>query len=88
VVEHRADDASGYSTTRVDAEDQGLERSQAEGRAYGLKLHEEEGAATYASRHPRVSVHGDEDMSRMPSNEVNDEHIVERLGKIFKDKPP
>jgi hypothetical protein len=31
---------------------------------------------------------GDEDTSRMPSNEVDDEDIVERLGKIFKDMPP
>jgi hypothetical protein len=31
---------------------------------------------------------GDEDMSRMPSNEVDDEDIVERLGRIFKDMPP
>jgi hypothetical protein len=27
---------------------------------------------------------GDEDMSRMPGNEVDDEDIVERLGRIFK----
>jgi hypothetical protein len=31
---------------------------------------------------------GDEDTSRMPSNEVDDEDIVERLGRIFKDMPP
>jgi hypothetical protein len=31
---------------------------------------------------------GDEDTSRMPGNEVNDEDIVERLGRIFKDMPP
>jgi hypothetical protein len=30
---------------------------------------------------------GDEDTSRMPNNEVDDEDIVERLGKIFKDRP-
>jgi hypothetical protein len=30
----------------------------------------------------------DEDTSRMPGNEVNDEDIVERLGRIFKDMPP
>jgi hypothetical protein len=30
---------------------------------------------------------GDEDTSRMPGNEVNDDDIVERLGKIFKDMP-
>jgi hypothetical protein len=31
---------------------------------------------------------GDEDTSRMPSGEVDDVDIVERLGKIFKDMPP
>jgi hypothetical protein len=31
---------------------------------------------------------GDEDMSRMPGNEVGNEVIVERLGRIFKDMPP
>jgi hypothetical protein len=31
---------------------------------------------------------GDEDTSRMPDDEVDDEDIVERLGKIFKDMPP
>jgi hypothetical protein len=31
---------------------------------------------------------GDEDTSRMPSYEVSDEDIVERLGRIFKDMPP
>jgi hypothetical protein len=31
---------------------------------------------------------GDEDTSRMPDDEVDDDDIVERLGKIFKDMPP
>jgi hypothetical protein len=31
---------------------------------------------------------GDDDTSRMPGDEVNDEDIVERLGRIFKDMPP
>jgi hypothetical protein len=31
---------------------------------------------------------GDEDTSRMPGNEVNNEDIVDRLGRIFKDMPP
>jgi hypothetical protein len=30
---------------------------------------------------------GNDDTSRMPGNEVDDEGIVERLGKIFKDMP-
>jgi hypothetical protein len=36
----------------------------------------------------RYQYTGDEDMSRMPGNEVDDDDIVERLGKIFKDMPP
>jgi hypothetical protein len=35
----------------------------------------------------RYQYTGDEDKSRMPSEEVDDD-IVERLGKIFKDMPP
>jgi hypothetical protein len=31
---------------------------------------------------------GDEDTSRMPGDEVDDEDIVKRLGRIFKDMPP
>jgi hypothetical protein len=31
---------------------------------------------------------GDDDTSRMPGNEVDDEDIVERPGRIFKDMPP
>jgi hypothetical protein len=31
---------------------------------------------------------GNEDTSRMPGNEVDDEDIVERLGRIFKDIAP
>jgi hypothetical protein len=31
---------------------------------------------------------GDEDTSRMPGNEVDDEDIIERLSRIFKDMPP
>jgi hypothetical protein len=31
---------------------------------------------------------GDENSSRMPGGEVDDDDIIERLGKIFKDMPP
>jgi hypothetical protein len=30
---------------------------------------------------------GDDDMSRMPGDEVDDDDIVDRLGRIFKDMP-
>jgi hypothetical protein len=57
-VEHRADDARGYSTTQTAVEDQGFERSRADGRTRGLQLHEEEGAAVDGTRHSRVPVYG------------------------------
>jgi hypothetical protein len=31
---------------------------------------------------------GNDDMSRMPGTEVDDDDIAERLGRIFKDIPP
>jgi hypothetical protein len=31
---------------------------------------------------------GDEDTSRMPGGKIDDEDIIERLGRIFKDMPP
>jgi hypothetical protein len=36
----------------------------------------------------RYQYTGDDDTSRTPGNEVDDEDIVERLGRIFKDMPP
>jgi hypothetical protein len=37
---------------------------------------------------PGYQYTGDEDMSRMPNDEVRDDDIIERLGRIFKDMPP
>jgi hypothetical protein len=31
---------------------------------------------------------GEDDTSRMPGSEIDDDDIVERLGRIFKDMPP
>jgi hypothetical protein len=31
---------------------------------------------------------GDDDMSRMPGDEVDDNNIIDRLARIFKDMPP
>jgi hypothetical protein len=36
----------------------------------------------------RYQYTGSEDTSRMPGDEVDDEDIIESLGKIFKDMPP
>jgi hypothetical protein len=57
MVEHRAHQARGYSTTRIAEEDQGPVRGRTKGRTRGLQLHEEEGAVIDGLRHPRVQVH-------------------------------
>jgi hypothetical protein len=87
-VEHGADDAGGYSTTRA------IEKIKAL-REAGLRA--EHVASSFMKRRVQLLMArdtfeyqytGDEDMSRMPDEGVNDDDIVERLGKIFKDIPP
>jgi hypothetical protein len=88
LVEHGADHAGGYSTTRVTAEDKALRES-------GLRA--EHVAFSFMKRRVQLLMvrdtlgyqyTGDDDTSRMPSTEVDDDDIVERLGRIFKDMPP
>jgi hypothetical protein len=86
-VEYRTDDARGYPTTRTAGEDQGFEGSRAEGRACGLQLYEEEGAATDGSRYPRLQYIGEGDSSRMPGGEIDDDDMLAYEGRIFKDMP-
>jgi hypothetical protein len=86
LVELRADDAGGYPATQAAGEDQSLERSRAEGRACGLQLHEEEGAAAVRGT-LGYQYTGDADTSRMPGREIDDDDIVDRLGRIFKYMP-
>jgi hypothetical protein len=88
LVEHGADDAGGYLTTRAATEDQGFERSRVEGRTRGLQLHEEEVQPLMARDTLGYQYTGDDDTSRMPGNEVDDDDIVERMGRIFKDMLP
>jgi hypothetical protein len=88
LVEYRANDAGGYSTTRVAAKDQGFERSRAEGQTRDFQLHEEEGTTVDARDTLGYQYTGDDDTSRMPGNEIDDDDIVERLARIFKDMPP
>jgi hypothetical protein len=82
-MEYGADDAGGDLAPGVVGADQGAKRSRAEGRAHGLQLHEAQGAATDGFEYT-----GDDDTSRMPGDEVNDDDIVDRLAQIFKDMPP
>jgi hypothetical protein len=87
MVELGADDARRTPVARVVGEDQGAEGSRAEGRTRGLQLHEAEGAAADGPRTLGYEYTSDDDMSRMPGDEVDDDDIVDRLAWIFKDMP-
>jgi hypothetical protein len=87
VVELGADDARGNPSARVVGADQGAEGSRAEGQARGLQLHEAQGAAADGSRTLWYEYIGDDDTSQMPGDEVDDDDIVDRLARIFKDMP-
>jgi hypothetical protein len=68
-------------------EDQGFERSRAEGRACGLQLMKRRVQPLMARDTLGYQYTGDNDTSRMPGGEVDDDDIVDRLGRIFKDMP-
>jgi hypothetical protein len=57
VVELRSNNVGRYPVARAAGENQGVERSRAEGRTCGLQLHEVKGADANGPRHPRVPVH-------------------------------
>jgi hypothetical protein len=88
LVEHGADDAGGDPAPRAVGTHQGAQRSRAEGRARGLQLYEAQGAATDVPRHPGFEYTGEDDTSRMTGCEVDDDDIIDRLTRIFKDMPP
>jgi hypothetical protein len=87
LVELLADDAGGYSATRAAGKDQGFERS---------RLRAEHVASTFMKRRVQplmardtlgYQYTGNGDTSQMPGDEIDDDDIVDRLGRIFKDMP-
>jgi hypothetical protein len=87
VVEIRSHHARGYSATPAAKEDQGLTGGRTKGRACGLQFHEEEGATLDSARNPQLPVHGQRRLISDARFKVEDDVIIERLGKIFKDMP-
>jgi hypothetical protein len=88
LVEHRADHAGGYSTTRAAEKIKAL-------REVGLRA--EHVAFSFMKRRVQPLMArdtlghqytGDDDTSRMPGTEVDDDDIIERLWRIFKNMPP
>jgi hypothetical protein len=88
VVEHGADDTGGYSTTRAAAEDKALREAGLRDEHVAFSFKKRRVQPLMARDTLGYQYTGDEDTSRMHENEVDDEDIVERLGRIFMDMPP
>jgi hypothetical protein len=88
VVEHRANDAGGYSTTELLQKIKALREAGLRAEHVAFSFMKRRVLPLMARDTLRYQYTGDDDTSRMPGNEVNDEDIVERLGRIFKDMPP
>jgi hypothetical protein len=88
VVEHRTHHARGYSTNQVDEEIKALREVGLRAEHVAFSFMKRRVQPLMARDTLRYQYTGDEDTSRMPDNEVDDDDIVERLGKIFKDMPP
>jgi hypothetical protein len=88
VVELGADNARRDPAARVVGADEGAE---------GAELRVEHVAFSFMKRRVQLLMArdtlgyeytSDDDTSRMPGDEVDDDDIVDRLGRIFKDMPP
>jgi hypothetical protein len=77
MVELGVDDARRAPVARVVGEDQGAEGSFMKRRVQPLMARDTLG----------YEYTGDNDTSWMPGDEVDDDHIVDRLARIFKDMP-
>jgi hypothetical protein len=86
-LELGADDARRSSVTRAVGEDQGVEGSRAEGEHVAFSFMKRRVQPLMARDNLGYEYTGDDDTSRMPRDEVDDDDIVDRLAKIFKDMP-
>jgi hypothetical protein len=88
MVEHGADNARGYPTIRANEEDQGLREVGLRAQHVAFSFMKRRVQPLMARDTLGYESTGDEDSSRMPGGEVDDDDIIERLGKILKDMPP
>jgi hypothetical protein len=86
-VEHKADDAGRYSTTRALKKIKALREAGLRAEHVAFSFMKRRVQPLMARDTLEYQYRGDDDTSRMPGEEVDDDDIVERLGKIFKDMP-
>jgi hypothetical protein len=86
-VEHRADDVGGYPTPELLQKIKALREARLRAEHVAFSFMKRRVKPLMARDTLGYQYTGDEDTSRMPDNEVDDEDIVERLARIFKDMP-
>jgi hypothetical protein len=88
VVEYQANDARGYPITELMQKIKALREAGLTVEHVAFSFMKKKVQPLMARETLGYQHNDDEDTSRMPGNEVDDDDIVERLGKIFKDMPP
>jgi hypothetical protein len=86
-VEHRADDAGGYSATELLRKIKALREAGLRAEHVAFSFMKRRVQPLMARDTLRYQYTSKDDTSRMPGGEIDDD-IVERLGRIFKDMPP
>jgi hypothetical protein len=88
MVEHGAHHAGRYSATSVVEEDQGPREAELRAEHVAFSFMKRWVQPLMARDTLDYQYTGIEDSSQMPGFEVEDDVIIERLGRIFKDMPP
>jgi hypothetical protein len=88
VVEHRANDAKGIQLPKLMKKIKALREAGLRAEHVAFSFMKRRVQPLMAHDTLGYQYTGDEDTSRMPGGKVDNDDIVGRLGKIFKDMPP
>jgi hypothetical protein len=86
-VEYRADDARGYPATRTAGEIKALREAGLRAEDVAFSFMKRTVQPLMARDTLGYQYTGEGDSSRMPGGEIDDDDIIDRLGRIFKDMP-
>jgi hypothetical protein len=87
MVELGANDAGGYPATRAAGKIKTLREAGLRAEHVAFSFMKRRVQPLMARDTLGYEYTGDDDTSRMPGDEVDDDNIVDRLGRIFKDMP-
>jgi hypothetical protein len=88
LVEYGADDAGGYPATQLLLKIKALREARLRAEHVAFSFMKRRVQPLMARDTLGYQYTGEDDTSRMPGDEIDDDDIVEKLGRIFKDMPP